>query len=84
LLTCFQYGGEANTFDRLERIWLTNQLISAWLCEQRITGLPTPAEIEALWQDMPPVTPSAAPAATRAALQRLVTLACRRFAYLDS
>jgi hypothetical protein len=84
LLTCFQYGGEANTFDRLERIWLTNQLISAWLCEQRITGLPTPAEIEALWQDMPPVTPSAAPAAIQVALQRLVVLARQRFTHLDS
>jgi hypothetical protein len=83
LLTCFQYGGEANTFDRLERIWLTNQLIFAWLCEQRITGLPTPAEIEALWQDMPLVTPSAAPAAIQAALQRLVVLSRRRFWHLS-
>jgi hypothetical protein len=83
LLTCLQNGGEATTFDRLERVWLTTQLIAARLKEGNISSLPTPAEIKELWQFLPPVTPSAAPAAIQEAMKRLVALAQRRFAHLD-
>jgi hypothetical protein len=83
LLTCLQNGGEATTFDRLERVWLTTQLIAARLKECNISGLPTPAEIKELWQILLPVTPSAAPAAVQEAMKRLVALAQRRFAHLS-
>jgi hypothetical protein len=83
LLTCLQHGGDAATFDRLERVRLTTQLIAARLKEWDISGLPTPAEIETLWQVLPPVAPSAAPGAIQEAMKRLVALARRRFAHLE-